>query len=278
MNRQREDQAMTLSVPRPSSKVTLLPRDVSLTRGCPPAPPGTLFVQGTNGGMSVAPDAGFDVLFGRNDPEVHVCVGPDDVHVSRKQGYITRDCSRWILNNVGGLPIRFPGAQLVLKGQWAELPTAYSPLFIVGPHREHLLEVRISAGSSLPPNAESTYEHTTEGGVKWTLRDDEKIVLVCLAQRYLRQEPQPQPMAWDAIASELTELQPDKGWNWRKAARLVDRVRKRLSDPKLGAKRVRGLLAEDVPPPIGNALNHNLIMELLVTTTITPEDLLLIGG
>lgn len=269
---------MTLSMPRSSSKVALLPREVSLTRGCPAAPPGTLFVQGAYGGMSVTPDAGFDVLFGRNDPEVHVCVGPDDAHVSRKHGYITRDGTRWILTNIGGLPIRFPGAQLVLKGQWAELPVAYSPLFIVGPHREHLLEVRIAAGSPPPPSTENTYQRATEGGARWKLYGDEKLVLVCLAQRYLRQEPQPQPLAWDAVAAELAGLQPDTAWNWRKAARTVDGVRKRLSDRRLGARRVRGLRAEEVPRPIGNALNHNLIMELLVSTTITPDDLGMIGG
>jgi hypothetical protein len=36
---------------------------------------------------------------------------------------------------------------------------------------------------------------------------------------------------------------------------------------------VSGLLEEEIPPPVGNALNHNLIRELLVTTTIRRSDL-----
>jgi hypothetical protein len=33
---------------------------------------------------------------------------------------------------------------------------------------------------------------------------------------------------------------------------------------------------EDIPPPVGNALNHNLITELLVTATIVKADLALL--
>ncbi|MFJ4412291.1 hypothetical protein [Streptomyces sp. NPDC088910] len=32
-----------------------------------------------------------------------------------------------------------------------------------------------------------------------------------------------------------------------------------------------------MPPPVGNALNHNLITDLLLTTTITKADLDLLG-
>jgi hypothetical protein len=33
------------------------------------------------------------------------------------------------------------------------------------------------------------------------------------------------------------------------------------------------LLEEELPPPVGDALNHNLIMELLVSTTLTTPEL-----
>jgi hypothetical protein len=39
---------------------------------------------------------------------------------------------------------------------------------------------------------------------------------------------------------------------------------------------VTGLREEEIPPPVGNALNHNLIMNLLMTTTLTEEDLALV--
>ncbi len=43
-----------------TSKVGVLPQVIgSLSRPAPAARPGTLFVLGTNGGMSVAPDADF---------------------------------------------------------------------------------------------------------------------------------------------------------------------------------------------------------------------------
>jgi hypothetical protein len=255
-----------------SSKVNILPRDFgSLTRGLPPAvPPGTLFVLGANGGMSVAPDAEFPLFFGRSEPDVHVCVGPDDPHVSRQHGHITREHMRWVLHNVGRLPIRLSPARLVLSGDWAELPGGYTPLFILGPRQEHLLEVRIAAP---PPSAVPgvEYEAQTRGPKVWPLSEIEKLVLVCLSQRYLRNEPYPQPLTWTQVAAELGGLQPGERWGERRAAHIVTNVRKRLSHS------VRGLLEEEVPPPVGNTLNHNLIMELLVSTTILKSDLDLLG-
>jgi hypothetical protein len=250
-----------------SSKVNLLPKDLgSLAHGLPPAQPGTLFVMGSTGGMSVAPDAGFTLVFGRNEPEVHVCVGPNDPHVSRRHGYIADEGARWVLTNVGRLPIRFPDARLVLGGDRAELPVGYSPLFIVAPEHEHLLEVRIAAKAT-PQHPEGGHEADTRRRNVWSLTPAEHLVLVCLSQRYLRDEPQPQPLTWAQVASELAELRPAEQWTWRRAAHIVVNVRRRLSG------RVRGLLEEEVPPPVGNTLNHNLIMELLVTTTLVKSDL-----
>jgi hypothetical protein len=37
-------------------------------------------------------------------------------------------------------------------------------------------------------------------------------------------------------------------------------------------------MEDEVPQPVGNALNHNLITELLVTTTIVKSDLALLEG
>lgn len=259
-----------------ASKVSHLPKEIgSLSRGLPAARPGTLFVLGSNGGMSVAPDAGFPLLFGRNEPDVHVCVGAGDTCVSRRQGRITREYTGWVLSNTGKLPIRLPGSRLVLSGDQAALPAGYTPLFIVAPRQEHLLEVRIAVSAQPPRMADTALwcgSETLDGDVR-ELSDDEKLVLVCLSQRYLRNDPQPQPLTWSQLAFELGELRPAEQWSPKRAAHIVSRVRKRLSKEN----GVPGLLEEEVPPPVGNALNHNLIIDLLRTTTIGKSDLDLLG-
>jgi hypothetical protein len=254
-----------------TSRVSRLPEDIgSLSRGLPPARPDTLFVLGSNGGLSVAPDAEFPLLFGRNAPEVHICVGVGDTCVSRRHGLITREYSRWMLRNTGKLPIRFPGSRLVLSGDQTELSAGYTPLFIVAPRQEHLLEVRIAAQRySGAGGAGETYGEKTFDGDKRDINPQEKLVLVCLAQRYLQGDPQPQPLTWAQVADELGELRRRESWSSKKAAHIVTKVRKRLSR-KDG---VYGLVEKEVPPPVGNALNHNLINDLLVTTTIAKSDL-----
>lgn len=254
-----------------SPKVGLLPKEAgSLAHGLPQAaPPGTLFVMGSNGGMHVTPDAGFTLLFGRSEPDVHVCVGADDRHVSRRHGSITREGSHWVLHNAGRLAIRFPGSRLVLGGQHAELPATYAPLFIVTPRREHLLEVRIATGARWP-GGQAIHEAETNDPDAWDLSEEEHLVLVCLAQRYLRQDPHPQPLTWSQVAYELDRLQPQRGWTNKVASHTVKAVRERHSS------KVPGLLEKEVPPPIGNALNHNLITALLVSATITQAHLALL--
>ena len=250
-----------------SKKVELLPREMgSLTTGLPPAQPGTLFVMGEYGGMRVAPDADFDVVFGRCQPDVHVCVGADDPHVSRQHGRITRESSRWVLHNSGRLAIRFPGSPLILRGHRVRLPASYTALFIVAPEQEHLFEVRIAAGQGTPASQERM-KVDTKDPEQWELSELERIVLTCLAQRYLRQEAWPQPLTWAQVADELGELGAPGRWNSRRAARIVTDVRLRLSS------HVDGLRENELPPPLGNTLNHNLITQLLLSATITTEDL-----
>ncbi|MEV0612166.1 FHA domain-containing protein [Nonomuraea sp. NPDC050404] len=250
-------------------KVDLLPREFgSLAHGLPPAPIGTLFLMGPNGGMRVAPDAGFELLFGRGEPDVHVCVGEDDPHVSRRHGRIAREGSGWMLHNTGRLAIRFPESRLVLGGQSTELPLAYTPLFIVGPRRQHLLEVGIATGATRGGSARPEDE-TTEP--TWDLNPVERLVLVCLSQRYLRDEPRPQPLTWAQVAQEMQRLRPSERWTQKRVAHIVAKVRNELS------AKVPGLREEEIPPPLGNTLNHNLITELLVTTTLQAGDLGLLG-
>ena len=263
---------MGYSASRPASDVSLLSQGTgSLARGVPPVEPGTLFVLGLHGGMSVSPNSRFRLVFGRNEPEVHVCVGADDPRVSRRQGHISYEGSRWVLENVGRAPIRMPGARLVLSGHREVLPMAYTPLFIVCEEREHLLEVRVAGRT--PADLPSLPEMSTRQAQVWTLTERERLVLVVLGCRYLRHEVHPQPLTWGEVASELNDLQPAESWGPKGVAHVVLKVRERLR-----AKGVRGLVREEVGEPVGNALNHNLLVELLLSTTLVPTDLRLLDG
>lgn len=250
----------------------------SLSGGLPPARSaphaGTLFVLGSNGGMSVAPDAGFTLVFGRNEPEVHVCVGGDDKYVSRRQGLITREHSRWMLTNTGKRPIRFPDSRLVNGDDQAALPYGYTPLFVVSPSQDHLLEIRVAPPTAPRPrgSGQEVYEESTIEEER-ELSETERLVLVCLAQRYLRNDPRPQPLTWSQVAWELNALAPPKRWTEKRAASIVASVRRRLS-----REGVPGLVEADVPPPVGNAINHNLITDLLVTASIEKSDLRLLDS
>lgn len=252
--------------------VQLLPAGTgSLARGVPPVQPGTIFVLSQYGGISVAPGARFTIVFGRNSPDVHVCVGEGDPQVSRRHGILWHDGKRWTVRNTGTLPIRFPGSQLLLSGQDELLPTAYTPLFIgSGGGREHLLEVRVS-GRPLPTE-QARPDSSTRTPATWQLKGRERLVLVVLGQRYLRHEAHPQPLSWSHAAAELDELRPAEGWTAKRVEYVTSVVRNRFSEAG-----VRGLTREEVGEPVGNTLNHNLLFELLVSTTLVPPDLQLLG-
>lgn len=259
---------MAGQLPRRTRAVNILPPEMgSLARGLPAAAPGTLFALGPKGGISVAPTAAFTVVFGRNEPEVHVCVGTRDPQMSRRQGTFRCDEGRWSIRNIGYVPIRVPGSGLLLSGHEQELAGDYTPLFIrTAPGREHLLEVRIAGRTT--PHHEAGVDDSTSAPVTWTLTDRERLVLVALGQRYLRHEVNPQPMTWGQAAAELDELQPGAGWTGKQAAHLVTAVRERLA-----RRGVPGLTREEVGEPVGNALNHNLLCELLQSTTLVAPDL-----
>jgi hypothetical protein len=116
------------------------------------------------------------------------------------------------------MPIRSTGSRLVLNGDRVNLPPAYTPLFIVGPTQEHLLETRVAAGPSVPGTADEAHTAETRSREVWPLSPVERLVLVCLSQRYLRQEPAPQPLTWAPVAHDLGALQPTAQWTWRRAA------------------------------------------------------------
>ncbi|MFJ1992338.1 serine/threonine-protein kinase [Streptomyces asiaticus] len=126
----------------------------SLARGVTAPVPGTAYALALTGGMTLGPGDGRELLFGRNRPEVHICVGEDDPQVSRCQGRLTHRHGRWWVANNGRLPLRFPSRLLFTGEDPLPLGTGYTPLFVRGSRdREHLLEVFVSGPETERPVA-----------------------------------------------------------------------------------------------------------------------------
>ncbi|MQY23897.1 FHA domain-containing protein [Nocardia macrotermitis] len=232
---------------------------------------GTISLLSLGDGAIFTPDPGREVLFGRNRPVMDLCVGEDDLRVSRHHGTILRSGTRWIIKNLGGQPIRIADSYLLYQdAEPIPLATGYTPVYIRGSEqREHLLEIFVTGPQRHDPIPK--HRDDTDPGVPHHLTDRERLVLVVLGQRYLRQEHHPQPLTRDATAEQLIDLQPDADWKRRRVDTVVTDVRHRLS-----AWGVDGLDPENMPQPIGNILNHNLIQELMRSGTLSPADLALI--
>lgn len=260
---------------------TFMPRPLppslgGLAGGVPPAPPGSIFVLAAGGGFAAPPRARFEVVFGRKEPDVHVCIGPDDPRMSRLQGRLVCSGTEWWLRNEGKLPIRLPQSRFLLSGNEIPLAEGYSPLFIrTSKRREHLLEVRVVGGVNRQDTLVGTDDETTSVELdSWPLDDAERVVLTALALRYLRQEPHPQPQSWNQVALDLNKAGAAgrTDWTTKKAANTVLKVRERL------APYVPGLRLEDWGDPAGNMVNHQLIQELLQTATLRPPDVRLLDS
>ncbi|OON77404.1 FHA domain-containing protein [Streptomyces tsukubensis] len=244
----------------------------SLARGVRATVPGTVFALSLTGGMTLGPGAGRELLFGRNRPETHVCLGEDDPQVSRHQGTLTHRGGQWWVSNAGRLPIRCAGGRLLFRDEEPlPLDAGYTPLFVRGSRgREHLMEAFVSGAEGVRPVP--LHGDVTRPPRVWVLSASEKLALVVLGRRYLLHEPRPQPLTWRQAAAELAELQPAEGWREKRVEHMVNGVRLRLSrdgEP--------WLTREEVGEPVGNALNDHLIRALLTSTTLVPTDLALTG-
>ncbi|HEY4024524.1 MAG TPA: FHA domain-containing protein [Pseudonocardiaceae bacterium] len=243
----------------------------TLATGIPASAPGTLYALSVVGGITMAAREGRTVVFGRNKPDVHICVGADDQRVSRQHGLLTWQGSQWWVSNTGQLPIRLPGSRLLFREEDA-LPvfTGYTPVFIRGARgREHLMELYVAGEDGWRPSPRP--DDRTTAPKTWRLTEDELLVLVALGQRYLLHDLHPQPLAWREVGNLLREARPDAGWSPRRAEHLVADLRIRLS--KEG---VSGLTREEVGEPVGNKLNENLLTELMLSTTLVPPHLALL--
>lgn len=240
--------------------------------GARPPAPGAISVLAVRGGYTVGPRENRTVVFGRNRDEVHVCVGADDRRISRQHGVFTHRRGTWWVHNTGKMPIRLPQSQWLFPDE-DEIPLTigYTPLFMRGSgNREHLLEVYVVGPHGEQPATVPT--DPTEPPKSWRLDPVERLVVTALGQRYLRHEARPQPLARHQVADLLAEIQPGEHWDHRRVERVVAAVRMRLAEAG-----VPGLTKQEVPEPIGNWLNHNLLTELVMnTTTLTPPDLALL--
>ncbi len=249
-----------------------LPRDhESLAHGVPGPAPGAIYALSIGGGVTMGPSEGRTVVFGRNRPEVHVCIGEDDRRVSRQHGILVHRQGRWWVSNTGRVPIRLPGSQwLFAREESMPLAEGYTPLFVPGTRgREHLLELFVAGADGERPV--TRHDAVTDPPRTWRLLPDERLALALLGQRYLLHESDPQPLTRQQVAQQLVELQPRAGWTHRKVEHLLAGVRDRLS--RAG---VAGLTREEVGEPVGNKLNDNLIRALVRSTTLVPPDLRLL--
>ena len=240
----------------------------SLAAGVPDVSPGTLYVRSVAGGIVVEPSGKLTVRFGRDEMNVHVPVGLGDRYVSREHGQVTRENGRWVLANHGKLPLQLPGPILVLSGGSTEVSPGYMPIFVK--HRDgplHVMETflvpRAGQGWGSSDGASATIETPYE------LNDEEKLALIVLARRYLRHEAYAQPIGWAQAGEDMATVTGDPTWTGRRVERLVSGVRMRLR----ADHEVKGLTRDEVGEPVGNALNHNLITELLLNATLVPPDL-----
>jgi hypothetical protein len=220
-----------------------------------------------------APRSGLIVRFGRNPPDVDVCIGRSDARVSRLHGSLR--CygdGTWWLRNEGQALIR-TSATVLLARQEAALDTGYSPIFIeVARGHCYLVEVLIIGASDVrlpPPPGDETEPPAQE----WELTPRELLALTALAQNYLLDLPNPQPLSAKGVAGELNGLAGAGRWSERVVQHLLADLRMRMS-----AAGVPGLRKEDFPTEnVGNIMNHNLIQELLLSATLVPADLRRLG-
>jgi hypothetical protein len=234
----------------------------------PSGAPGAMHARALGGRYSVRPSEGRIVYFGRNRPEVHVCVGEDDRQVSRRHGELLFERGRWWLRNIGRQPIRLTRARWLFTDE-AAVPVAdgYTRLYLPGSaKREHLVEIYVTGPDSHQPATRR--RDGDEQPEPHSLSDDERLILTVLGQRYLRAEPSPKPLTWQQAAEGIAEVQPDVRWTAKKIEHRVAAVRDRLS--RAG---VPNLTRDEVGEPVGNSLNDNLLCELVRSATLVLDDL-----
>jgi hypothetical protein len=251
---------------------TLAASHDSLALGVPASRPGAIYALAFSGGVVFGPREGRTLVFGRDRPEVHICLGENDRRISRQHGRLTHHLGQWWVSTTGRVPVRLPGSRLLFaEDEPVPIVEGYTPLFVRGSSgREHVMEVFVAGPETDQPPCR--HSDPTQPPKTYRLSPAERLVLVVLGQRYLLHEAYPQPLSYPQTERHLAEVQPDADWTAKRIEHLVLSVRARLS--KDG---VAGLTRTEVGEPVGNMLNHNLILELLESTTLAPPDVRLLS-
>ncbi|MGK5531264.1 FHA domain-containing protein [Streptomyces sp. URMC 129] len=242
-----------------------------LHEGDRPRQPGTLQARSLTGGIQVVPEPGRVVRFGRAPrPDTHLQVGGDDIRVSRRHGELVFRDRSWWLRNTGQQLLRLPQGRLVhATTEPIPLTVGYTPVFVRGSgYREHLVELYVTDYDDHGPGTRETAP--TVPPRRWPLDDDERLVLIVLGQEYLRYTPEPRPLVYRRAVAQLQALRPEYGWTKRRIEERVTAVRRRLHQSGL----VQGRLMRDEDDTTCDAtLMHNLLRELVDSTTLVPPDL-----
>jgi hypothetical protein len=234
--------------------------------------PGTLVVLEPGGGPW-SPQEGRVLWFGRNRPDVHICVGPDDPGVSRRHGSLEFSAGRWWVRTLGSRPVHVGGTHVLRRGdEPIPLTEGRTSLLVEGadPRDLHLVRVRVVGPAEQPLR---TVGSGTVPVRCFRLEPIERLVMTVLAQRHLLRCPDPQPLTAREAADELAALQPAVGWTQKKVEHLVKKVRDRLSGQGVG-----GLVPEPGRTGFDSAYRRNLIDALLGTGTLGAADLSLLDG
>ncbi|SOD62263.1 hypothetical protein SAMN06297387_10579 [Streptomyces zhaozhouensis] len=243
------------------------------TAGSPAGPvvPGTLHARSLTGNLRVAPDAGRTISFGRAlGPENALTVGREDTGVSRRHGEVSYHDRSWWLRNTGQRLMRLPRGQLVHSStDPVPLAPGYTPVFVRGfGYREHLVELYVTDHGDSGPRARDSAE--TVPPRRWPLTDAERLALIVLGQEYLRYDLEPRPLVYRRAVEQLRALQPEYGWTERRVQERVSAVRRRLDRSGL----VEAKLLREADDDASDAtLMHNLLRELVDSTTLVPPDL-----
>jgi hypothetical protein len=239
--------------------------------------------------LIVSPVEGMVVRFGRNRPEVHICIGPEDLGVSRLHGTLEYRTGCWWVRATGGRPVRLGHTHELWNGDDpVPLADGRTSLQVDGtnPNEVHLLRVEVAAGHGgcvlpLPPSTRCGTRTAQQAGRPYRLESDERLVLTVVAQRRLRREPDTTLLTCREAVEELEVLRsrkphlegtPPRPWTVKMVEHRIGNVRERLA--KMDVKNLKPLPGEAAKHD--DYYRRNLVEELIRSRTLTPDDLRLL--
>lgn len=242
---------------------------------------GTLRVLEPADGLIVSPTEGMVLWFGRNRPDVHICVGADDLGVSRRHGTLEYTAGSWWVRTLGARPVRVGRDHVVLRGdEPVPLPDGRTSLQVEGldPNEVHVLRV-VVVGPAAAPRPVCGARTRTKGVRGHPLDPVERMVTTVVAQRLLRHDPGAALLTSGEAAEELEALRsgpadPRLGprpWTSRRVEHLLRRLRGRLA-----AAGVAGLVPEPGTTGYDSVYRRTLVDELVRSGTLTAADLRLL--